>query len=101
MAGHQELTAATGVPICFCAPRSPGQRACNESLDELLRPLLPKGTDLSTVTPQKLANIEAMLNERIRAVLGFRTPREMSADLDQNALASRVKQFPPGVALQG
>ncbi len=101
MARHEELTAATGMPIYFCDPRSPWQRACNENLNGLLRQFLPKGTDLSTVTPQKLACIEAMLNDRPRAVLGFRTPREVYTELVQKALASRVKQYPSGVALQG
>jgi transposase, IS30 family len=101
MARHEELTAATGMPVYFCDPRSPWQRASNENLNGLLRQFLPKGTDLSAVTPQKLAYIEAMLNDRPRAVLGYKTPREVYTELVQDALASRVKQNPSGVALQG
>ena len=101
MARHKELTAATGMPIYFCDPRSPWQRASNENLNGLLRQFLPKGMDLSTITPQKLAYIEAMLNDRPRKVLDFRTPREVYTELVQNNLASRVKQYPTGVALQG
>jgi IS30 family transposase len=101
MARHEELTEATGMPIYFCDPRSPWQRASNENVNGLLRQFLPKGMDLSQITPQKLAYIEAMLNDRPRAVLGYRTPREVYTELVQNALESRVKQYPSGVALQG
>ncbi|MBB1162190.1 IS30 family transposase [Piscinibacter sp. SJAQ100] len=100
MARHEELTAATGMPIYFCDPRSPWQRASNENINGLLRQFLPKGMDLSAVTPQKLAYIEAMINDRPRAVLDYRTPREVYTELVQNALAARVKQYPPGAALQ-
>jgi transposase, IS30 family len=46
-------------------------------------------------------DIEALLNDRPRKVLDFRTPREVHAGLVPNNLASRVKQYPTGVALQG
>lgn len=100
MARHEELTEATGMPIYFCDPRSPWQRACNENLNGLVRQFLPKGTDLSTITPQKLAYIESMLNDRPRKILDFRTPREVYSELVQNALASRVNEITSGVALQ-
>jgi transposase, IS30 family len=66
MARHLELTAATGMPVYFCEPYSPWQRGSNENMNGLVRQFLPKGVDLSTVTPQKLAYIEAMLNDRPR-----------------------------------
>ena len=46
-------------------------------MNGLVRQFLPKGMDLSTVTPQALAYIERILNDRPRKVLGFRTPREV------------------------
>ena len=52
---------------------------------------LPKGTDLSTVTPQKLAYIEAMLNDRPRKILDFRTPREVYTEIaERQALAAKT-----------
>jgi len=100
MARHLELSAATGMPVYFCQPYSPWQRGSNENMNGLVRQFLPKGTDLSTVTPQKLAYIEAMLNDRPRKILGFRTPREVYTELIEKHTAARVARSTQSVALQ-
>ena len=46
-----------------------------------LRQFLPKGTDLSTVSYQQLLHIEGLLNNRPRAILGFKTPNEVYQEL--------------------
>jgi IS30 family transposase len=97
MARHQELTAATGIEVYFCDPHSPWQRGSNENMNGLVRQFLPKGMDLSTVTPQALAYIESALNDRPRKVLGFRTPREVYSELIEKI---RAKKTLSGVALQ-
>jgi transposase, IS30 family len=101
MARHLEFSQATGMPVFFCDPRSPWQRGSNENTNGLVRQFLPKGMDLSEVTPQKLAYIEAALNDRPRKVLGFRTPREVYTEMVQKALAARNQQTTEIVALQG
>ena len=101
MANHLELTAATGMPVYFCEPYSPWQRGSNENLNGLVRQFLPKGMDLSTVTPQKLAYIEAALNDRPRKVLGFRTPREVYAEQVEKHRCQRPALSAQCVALQG
>jgi transposase, IS30 family len=101
MARHAELTEATGMPVYFCDPRSPWQRGSNENVNGLVRQFLPKGMDLSTVTPQQLAYIESALNDRPRKVLDFRTPREVYEEMVQKKLAERFIEKPTGVALQG
>ena len=100
MARHLELSAATGMPVFFCEPYSPWQRGSNENMNGLVRQFLPKGTDLSTVTPQKLAYIEALLNDRPRKVLGFRTPREVYTELVEKQRAARTDRSAQPVALQ-
>jgi IS30 family transposase len=100
MARHLELSAATGMAVYFCEPYSPWQRGSNENMNGLVRQFLPKGMDLSTVTPQKLAYIEAMLNDRPRKVLGFRTPREVYTELVEKLRAQRSPSSTQDVALQ-
>lgn len=77
MALHAQLAEAVGVDIYFCHPYSPWERGSNENMNGLVRQYLPKGMDLSTVTPQALRYIEDSLNNRPRKVLQFRTPREV------------------------
>ena len=47
MAQHAQLRIDTSLPVYFCDPRSPWQRATNENTNGLLRQYFPKGTDLS------------------------------------------------------
>jgi IS30 family transposase len=76
MALHTAITKATGLPIYFCDPHSPWQRASNENTNGLLRQYFPKGTDLSFHGPGILDNVAAELNARPRKRHGFRTPAE-------------------------
>ena len=100
MARHEELTAATGMPVFFCEPYSPWQRGSNENTNGLVRQFLPKGMDLSTVTPQQLAYFESMLNDRPRKVLGFRTPREVYSELIEKHRSRQLVKSSEFVALQ-
>jgi len=76
MAKHADITKATGLPIYFCDPHSPWQRATNENTNGLLRQYFPKGTDLSFWGPGFLDQVAAELNARPRKRHGFRTPAE-------------------------
>jgi transposase, IS30 family len=81
MALHEQLSARTGIEVFFCDPRSPWQRACNENLNGLVRQYLPKGMDLSGVSHQELFHIQESLNNRPRAILGFKTPNEVYKEI--------------------
>jgi transposase, IS30 family len=72
-AKHQELTAATGVPVFF-AERSPWQRGAHENYNGLVRQYFPKGTNLAVHSPTHVAYVTAELNERPRKGLGYDTP---------------------------
>ncbi|WP_072532795.1 IS30 family transposase [Mycobacterium tuberculosis] len=77
MARHIDITADLGAPVYFCDSRSPWQRASNENSNGLLRQYFPKGTSLSTYTPDHLRAVEYEINNRPCQVLGHRSPAEL------------------------
>lgn len=76
MAFHKWLTEKTGMAIYFAHPYSSWERGTNENTNGLIRRYLPKGTDFNEVSIARLKEIENILNNRPRKVLGFRTPSE-------------------------
>jgi IS30 family transposase len=77
MARHLTIAQSLGAPVYFCDSRSPWQRGSNENTNGLLRDYFPKGTDLSTHSPQHLLAVENELNSRPRLVLNDRAPAEL------------------------
>ena len=79
MAEHARFTATTGIPVFFCDPRSPWQRASNENANELVRQYLPRTADLRRFSQGDLDRIAAELN-RPRQILRFQTPSRVFAE---------------------
>jgi transposase, IS30 family len=89
MARHADITADLGVMVYFCDSRPPWQRGSNENANGLLRQYFPKGTSLTTYTPDHLRAVEYEINNRPRHVLGDRSPAELFTAL----LTSPVHQL--------
>jgi IS30 family transposase len=77
LAKHAELTKEFNMPVYFCDPQCPWQRGTNENTNSLIRQYLPKKTDLSPNSQERLSEIATQLNERPRKTLKFKTPSHM------------------------
>ena len=76
MAEHLQFTADTGIPVYFCNPRSPWQRATVENTNGLLRQYFPRTSDLTTFSEEEVRRVEQELNDRPRRTLDWQTPAE-------------------------
>ena len=81
MAQHKTLAADLGIKVFFCHPHSPWERGTCESQNGRIRHYLPKGSDLSIVSPQQLRAYQDMLNERPRKILGWKSPAQCFQEL--------------------
>ena len=92
MACHPELARRLKIDIWFCDPHAPWQRGSNENTNGLLRQFMPKGTDLSDASQTWLNDVAALMNNRPRKTLGWRTPAE--------AMTEELTAFRSAVALE-
>jgi len=72
-----ELEKKLQLPLYFAHPYHSWERGTNENTNGLLRQYLPKGSDLTEVTPAQLAGYVRQLNHRPRRCLGFQTAFEV------------------------
>ena len=80
MACHQDLAANASIAVYFCDPHSPWQRGTNENTNGLVRQYLPKGTDLSGYSQERLDAIADEMNNRPRKTLNAYSPLEVYRD---------------------
>jgi transposase, IS30 family len=81
MAEHDLISHSMSMPVYFCDPASPWQRATNENTNGLLRQCFPKGTDPSKYTPADLRRVDHEINSRPRKTLRGRTADEVFNEL--------------------
>ena len=80
LARHAALTLAADLPVYFAHAHSPWERGTNENTNGLIREYLPKGTEIPG-DMEYLWAVADSLNDRPRAILGFRKPSEVFAEL--------------------
>jgi transposase, IS30 family len=80
MAQHAALTLKTKIDVYFAHAHSPWERGTNENTNGLIREYLPKGTKIPG-DRELLNSISSSLNDRPRRILGYRTPREVFAEM--------------------
>lgn len=80
MARHADLSLDADLPVYFAHPHSPWERGTNENTNGLIREYFPKGTEI-TSNLDYLWTVADELNDRPRAILGFRKPKEVFAEL--------------------
>jgi len=70
---HAAITQATGAAVFFCEPYSSWQKGGVENANKMLRRYLPKGSDLSEVSQTQLQRIVAIINDKPRKILGYKS----------------------------
>ena len=63
--------------VYFAEPHKPWQRGTNENTNDIVRFFFPKGFDFRTVTDEDVRLVEALINNRPRKCLGWKTPTEI------------------------
>lgn len=76
-ARHRAFGAALDAETYFAKPYQSWQRGLNEHTNGLVRQYFPKATDFSAISDAAVQRVETLLNNRPRAVLGYRTPLEV------------------------
>ena len=76
MANHKWFTKHTGAHVYFAHPYSSWERGSNENTNGLIRRYFPKNTDFNKISENQLKEVQNILNNRPRKVLGFYTANE-------------------------
>ncbi len=71
---HAEIAETLGTKVYFAHPYSSWERGANENSNGLLRQYVPKGTNLRSVTEERIDFAMRRINNRPRKCLGFKQP---------------------------
>ena len=77
----RELEVLLGTSIYFTHPYHSWEKGLVENTNRWIRCFVPKRRDIGSVTQEELDEIHAFLNDRPRAVIGFRSPMEYYSDI--------------------
>ena len=92
---HYQLTHSLGMKTFFCDPRAPWQKGGVENAISRMRRMLPRKSDLATISHDDLDAMVARYNNTPRKCLGFRTPAEVFLNQLQPLHFNCEPTFPP------
>lgn len=81
MAQHRLFTHETQIKVYFAHPQSPWERGTNENTNGLIRQFFPTSTDFTQVSHEEIKEVECLLNDRPRKILGWDKPCEAFAEV--------------------
>lgn len=84
-ANHKAIAKILDCDYYFCHPYSSWERGLNEYTNGLIRQYFPKGSSFQNITPNRIQEVEDMLNHRPRKTLGWKTPYEVFYGLEKAA----------------
>ena len=74
--GYARIEKASGARFYFATPHHAWERGTSENTNGLIRPYLPKGTNLTELTQKQCDTIADQLNHRPRKRHGYKTPHQ-------------------------
>ena len=74
---HAALSKMLNAPVYFCQPYHSWEKGTVENMNKWIRQYVPKKTDISKLTDERVKFVESRLNNRPRKCLKFRTPFEV------------------------
>lgn len=70
--------------IYFAHSFSSWERGTNENHNRMIRRFIPKGTNIATVSEDKIKEIESWMNAYPRKILAYRTPKQVVDECQQS-----------------
>jgi IS30 family transposase len=74
---HEWIAKSLEASIYFAHPYHSWERGLNENTNGLIRQYIPKGSSFTDLTPERIKEIENLLNSRPRKSLNYATPDEV------------------------
>lgn len=83
-ARHGLINELLGCESYFCKPYHSREKGGVENYNGLVRQNFPKGHDISTITPERLREVQEEINDRPRKVHGYQSPNDFLDQLRAN-----------------
>ena len=90
---HEEMSRILGVPVYFCHPYHSWEKGGVENTNKLIRRYVPKGSDISLVSDERVKEIQDKLNARPRKCLQYKTPEEVMREHNQFVSLPTMRDF--------